>query len=53
MNIIGLHGFWLDTISYGDSPNFVVIRELCANGNVCTSVDHSVFFLIVSRLLYI
>ena len=43
MNIIGLRGFWLKTISYSDSANFVVIRELYANGNVCISVDHSVF----------
>ena len=42
VNIIGLRGFWLKTISYGDIPKVVVICELYAKGNSFTSADHSV-----------
>ena len=44
-NIIGLRGFWLKTISYGDIPKVVLICELYAKGNNFTSADHSVYLV--------
>ena len=45
VNIFGLSGFWLNTISYGDIPNVVVIWELNESGNNFTSLDHSVYWV--------
>ena len=43
MNNIGFRGFWLKTISLGDSPKVVVTCELYVSGKNFTSVDHSVY----------
>ena len=53
VNIIGLRGFWLKTISYGDIPKVVVICELYAKGNNFTSADHSVYFVSFPLMIHL
>ena len=42
VNLLGLRGVWLRTISYGDSPRVFVNWYLYDDWNNLTSVDHSV-----------
>ena len=53
MNIIGLRGFSLKTISFGDIPRIVVICELYAKGNNFTSADHSVYFVSFQFMIHL
>ena len=53
MNIIGLRGFSLKTISFGDIPRIVVICELYAKGNNFTSADHSVYFVPFTFMIHL
>ena len=53
VNIIGLRGFWLKTISYGEIPKVVVICELYAKGNNFTSADHSVYFVSFPLMIHL
>ena len=53
VNIIGLRGFWLNTISCGDIPNFVVIWELFDGGNNFTSADHSVYWVSFPLMIHL
>ena len=43
VKIIGLSGFWLNTISYVDIPSVFVICELYDKGINFTSLDRSVY----------